>query len=707
MTARHNAELAALPEMRPLYFLPREPFADEVLIPAFAAAESAECMMGFFSSASLASLAPGLATYVNRPATVLRLLISPFLSEQDQEALRHGTLSPDTAAREALLKVIVTEDDLQRHTVECLAYLLRTSRIQIRIAIMETALFHPKVWLFHDGGDVLAAHGSSNMTMAGLARNFEQVQIVRSWMDPTQEASAAKLRTEFDRLWSGRDASCHVLSVPQAVRERVLRDFPDGRAPTEEEYRAIYQKARASDELPGGAVRPPVFEIPHTLNYEEGPYRHQGEAVFSWCAAGYKGILAMATGSGKTITALIGARKLLDTRRPLLIVIAAPYVPLLEQWCGEVELFGLRPHRMDQAGGVAGRSRLFARLRRRLTSGASDVEVVIVSHNTLCTPAFVDSLSSFGHPRLLIADEVHNLGRIGFIANPPDAVEFRLGLSATPERQYDEEGTQALTAFFGDVTFSFPLQDAVGTCLVEYDYHVHRVALHGDEMDEYRALTEQIGRNAWRAEDGQTDDYLAKLLRDRRALLETAEGKIEALRRELRAVDARDIRHTLVYTSDKGPEQLNYVNDTLRDLGVLYRQLTAKETANRRQCAEILQAFQDGEIQVLTAKRVLDEGVNIPEVCQAYILASTTVERQWIQRRGRLLRTCKAIGKTHSVIHDFVAVPQSLDTGLDSEGRTLVRSELHRLRRFAGLARNVADPEGPMAVIDDLEAAAY
>ena len=140
---------------------------------------------------------------------------------------------------------------------------------------------------------------------------------------------------------------------------------------------------------------------------------------------------------------------------------------------------------------------------------------------------------------------------------------------------------------------------------------------------------------------------------------------------------------------------------------LLYHQLTAEETASRDKTKRIITAFQSGELQVLTAKRVLDEGVNIPQIRRAYILASTTVERQWIQRRGRLLRTCSAIGKTHSTIHDFLALPPSISEGLDADTRSLVRGELRRAQEFARLARNAGKPDGPLAIIDKLVDAAY
>ena len=190
-------------------------------------------------------------------------------------------------------------------------------------------------------------------------------------------------------------------------------------------------------------------------------------------------------------------------------------------------------------------------------------------------------------------------------------------------------------------------------------------------------------------------------------MLETASGKISALENLLDAEDLRTLRHTLIYTSDKMPSQLVSVNRLLQSKNILFHQLTATETANRQQTKKIIQSFQDGEIQVLSAKRVLDEGVNIPQVCRAFILASTTVERQWIQRRGRLLRTCSAINKTHSIVHDLLALPPGMDEDLDPDARALVRSELRRVQEFARLARNAGKPDGPLSLISRMVDAAY
>lgn len=449
-----------------------------------------------------------------------------------------------------------------------------------------------------------------------------------------------------------------------------------------------------------------VFAIPGHLKYEGGPFGHQGKAVSAWYEAGYRGVLEMATGSGKTITSMIGARRLHERQKPLLIVVAAPYVPLIEQWCEEIVPFGLKPFNLTTVGSTAKRASELQKLRRRFRMELSDVEAIVVSHDTLCTPEFLEAVQSFDCTRLLIADEVHNLGRTSFISNSPEFFEYRLGLSATPTRQYDEEGTAALFGFFGPVVFRFTLDEAIGRCLVEYDYFVHPVYLSGAEMDEWYDLTGRIKRNAWRGKEGEPDDYMKKLFRDRRTLLETASGKITTLRNLLEK-DVGDLHHTLIYTSDKEPEQLNAVNKLLRDRNILFHQLTADETVNRERTKQIIKSFQDGEIQILTAKRVLDEGVNIPQIRKAFILASTTVERQWVQRRGRLLRTCRAIDKTHSVIHDLLALPPGMDEGLDPDARALVRSELRRAQEFARLARNAGRSDGPLTMIDRMVDAAY
>lgn len=704
--------LRAIPNTRPLYILPKEPVAEEVLIPGFKSATQVDCMMGFFSSEILVSLAPGLATFINRSDESLRLIISPLLRTEDREAIENGIASSEEIASAALEDFVVTENAIAQHTLKCLSWMLRHGRVEIKIALMKDALFHPKVWLFREGNDVIAAHGSSNMTYAGIEKNIEQVSISKSWEDINQSYITEKFCDQFRQLWTNYDETCTVIPIPQAIEENLLKTYNSDIPPTEAEFHILYEEQTGSIDESSASYnydklsRPP-FAIPSHLRYEDGPFEHQGKAIKAWCETGYHGILEMATGSGKTITAMICAHRLYNVEKPLLIVVAAPYTPLIQQWCDEISPFGLKAVNLTEVHGAKGRATELSKLKRRLRFGSSDVEIVVVTHRTLCNDDFKTELETFSCKTLLIADEVHNLGSEGFITDPPDFFDYRLGLSATPIRQYDEEGTEQLFSFFGPIVFQFTLEEAIGRCLVEYEYYVHPVELTEDEMEEWYDLTEKIGKNAWRQEEDPNDEYLMKLLRDRRALLENAENKITALEKVLtQREDLKRLRHTLIYASDKAPQQLKDVNTLLNKHGVLFHQLTYEETGDRERTTQIIKAFQEGTLRILTAKRVLDEGVNIPEIEKAFILASTTVERQWVQRRGRLLRTCSETDKTHSEIHDFVALPTDLDN-IDTRARALIESELKRIQAFARLAMNAGKNDGPLNLIDQLVRAIY
>lgn len=711
MTETNGITLRSVPHIRPLYILPDDPVAEEVLIPCFQSTAQVDCMMGFFSSEVLVSLAPGLAAFINSSQGSFRLIVSPLLRRKDKDAIEEGIASPEDIASTVLKDIIITEDLIEQHTLKCLSWLLRSGCLEIKIALMKDALFHPKVWLFRGNSDVIAAHGSSNMTDAGIRRNIEQISISKSWEDPTQHYITEKLCDHFKQLWENEDDSCIVVEIPQAIRDSLLQTYCSDTPPTETDLQSLYRRATGTvQESPGiyelFELPRASFAIPSELRFEEGPFEHQGKAVNAWCEAGYRGVLEMATGSGKTIAAMICAHRLYEEHNPLLVVVAAPYVPLIQQWCDEILPFGLKAINLTASNGARGRSRELSRIKRRFRTGTSDVEIVVVSHRTLCDSGFKEEIAKFDCTTLLIADEVHNLGSTGFITDLPSFFDYRLGLSATPIRQYDEQGTEIVFSFFGPVVFQFTLEEAIGRCLVEYDYYVHPVELTNDEMDKWYEITEKIKANAWRAEHEEPDEYLTKLLRDRRAILETAENKIAALESVLIREDFRSLRHTLIYASDKAPQQLDAVNALLKTHSVLFHQLTYEETANRGQTKQIIRSFQEGTLGVLTAKRVLDEGVNIPQIEKAFILASTTVERQWVQRRGRLLRTCRETGKRHSEIHDFIALPPGMDN-IDSEARTLIRSELLRVQEFAGLARNAGRDDGPLKVIDNLVKTLY
>jgi superfamily II DNA or RNA helicase len=713
--------LRELNRLRPLYMVPGDDLIGEVLVPAMASSGSVRCMAGFFHSSAFRHLAPGLAAFVNGTDGAFRLLISPVLDDEDRAALRSATADPDEvlarAARTILDDAGLSSSALEQHTLDCLAYLLAAGRLFIRFVLMpDGGMFHPKVWLFKSDSDVVAAHGSSNATTAGMLFNFEAVSIDRNFSGSEALDRVVALEGVFERLWRGEEPSTLTIDLPTGLTLASRLGRSDVPPTIDDFWRAWHADAAAglAPPLPAGHQRPavnPVFfgdevlAIPSGLQWHSGPFAHQGRAVAAWEAAGGKGLLSMATGSGKTVTALICAARLQDTGSPMLIVVAAPYRPLVEQWADEVRDFGIEPANLARMDGRE-RARVARDAVMRLERDVTRVEALVMTHDFLLSDAFDELLAAVpdGVATLLIADEVHNLGRPRFLARPPERFEYRLGLSATPVLQYNEEGTQAITDFFGETVFEFSLAEAIGVCLVPYNYYLHPVELASDEEQQWDELTEKLIRAGFKGSDDGTaqrplsPDVLALLVK-RRSVLEGAAAKVSALVAEMKDAGLDDIRHTLVYCSDKRPEQLIAVNRALMSEGMFVRQITSKETVDRRRMAEILADFARGDYQVITCKRVLDEGVDLPQVRTAYLLASSTVRRQWVQRRGRILRRCDAVGKKLAYLHDFLVVPS--DPGSPS-GRAILRQELDRARAFAELSANSGDPSGPFATMEQL-----
>ena len=286
----------------------------------------------------------------------MRLVISPILRPEDQAAIKEGLISLEEIANDVLTDIIFTENFVAQHTLKCLSWMLRHGRIEIRIALMKNALFHPKVWLFTDNYDVIAVHGSSNMTYAGIQKNIEQITVSKSWEEGDQQYITNRFCDQFKQFWTNEDKHCTVISMPHAIKENLLKTYRLDTPPTEEDLRSIYNNTTNSIEESDGTydisrLSRSKFTIPPYLQFEEGPFEHQGRAVNAWCEAGYQGVLEMATGSGKTITAMICAHRLYEVEKPLLVVVSAPYIPLIQQWCDEIAPFGLKAVNLTEAKG--------------------------------------------------------------------------------------------------------------------------------------------------------------------------------------------------------------------------------------------------------------------------------------------------------------------------------------------------------------------
>lgn len=388
----------------------------------------------------------------------------------------------------------------------------------------------------------------------------------------------------------------------------------------------------------------------------------------------------MATGTGKTITALAASACLYERERRLAVVIAVPYQHLVDQWQEEAQTFGYRPILAYQS-----KKRWLSELNQQImefNAGYRDFISVITTHTTFTTPHFQNSISRLRGPSLLIADEAHHLGADRSRQSYPANLPFTLALSATPDRWFDDQGTIALRAFFGETVFSFPLEKAIGISLTPYYYYPHLVPLTEAELEQYEQLSAKIGP-LMRRDDEQGQELLKMLLIRRAELLNKAENKLSALSALIGVLD--DIEHTLFYCA---PKQIDDVLQLLGwEKGLRVHRFTAEESSQERQ--KLLADFSSGNIQALVAMKCLDEGVDVPSTRTAFIIASSSNPREFIQRRGRILR--KFPGKEFSIIHDLIAIPpqgwtQKSPT-FDAE-RSIIRRELQRFKEFAAPALN-------------------
>ena len=676
---------------------------------------------GFFTSRCLAQIAGGLAAFINDSSSPLDLMISPEISAEDRNAICRGIQEPEAVLENALIKLFkeaqLSDSAIERHTVDTLAYLVASDRLRIRVVLMEKGMYHKKIWLLRAGEEWLAVHGSGNATERGLLVNGEQMSIDRAWEDGSQAQTRIKIfLDQWDRQWNNCNSSSLTIEISQALR--ILHSYVSLAPPTVNDFWEAWRQdheAGLEPELPLSMRYAPGnhrLRIPCQLNWREGRYAHQGKAVDA-LLDNDGGIVAIATGGGKTIAALITATEMQKTtQRHLCIVIVVPSRPLVQQWTEDIRIFGIEPVVLTDTTSQNRRAEL-EQINFAFLSTQPRTEVIIMTNKLFQKPDILErdwlaNLPSDVEP-VLIADEVHNLGTATFIKDPPDFFARRIGLSATPVRQYDPDGTHKLFHYFrGKPVFEFSLDDAIRAgCLVPYNYYPHIVKFDGIEMEYYEKLTEDLVRAGFQIDDNGitivSNRTIEFLLRKRRGLVEQADAKLPALEAELQRIGPETITKTLIYTSAK-PEsqgkskQITAVNNLLQRLHIISHQYTYRET-NTASTRDILDQFGTGNYQALTAMKVLDEGIDIPQVDTAFLLASSTVEREWVQRRGRILR--QAPGKKVAHLHDFLVIPPDPES---PGGQSLLRSELRRAREFASIADNEFNTDGPNNVVRELEA---
>ena len=652
---------------------------EEFYVPCLSESDEYWRAVGYFTSHGLALGAKGLAAFL-RHGGKMKLVASPLLNSEDIEAFKLGYESRQNIVERSIEshvneQAIEALPDITRRRLQCIAWLIGEGRLDIKLAVPAPdllnngqALYHEKMGVFIDKEkNVVVFSGSPNETVGGLVSNFESLDVYVSWDDP--HGRVPRKTQDFRRLWHNHTPRLTVLDFPEAAKRQLLRLKPSTPPLADPETQKRNVVAKSVPDLPG--------------NIELRPY--QIEACEAWLRNDGRGVLAMATGSGKTITSLATAVRLLKERGKLFLVIACPFQHLVDQWVRDAERFAFRPLRAYQS-----RHNWEGSLNSQIVDfnlGNRNIVVVVTTHTTLGGDVMRASLARVSEAALLIADEAHHLGADHGRRTLPSHFEFRMGLSATPDRWFDEHGTQALHEYFGDTVFEFDLAEAIGQgFLSEYYYHPHLVELTNDELGEYERLTQRIARLFDSTADPRNTLSLEHLLRRRAEILNTARNKLGRLAGLLQ--NTQDLHHALFYCV---PGQ---IDEVLSLLGNQFRlrvhRFTVEESPPERE--RLLKDFDEGTLQALVAIRCLDEGVDVPSTQVAYILASSGNPREFIQRRGRILR--KSVGKENAVIHDLISVP-SMTNGLrvPKEGtfnleRRILSRELSRFREFANASIN-------------------
>lgn len=660
--------------------------------------------VGFFSS-GIFSACPRAFYEFFKNGGKARVVASHILFHGDIKAVYEGYHDRHQLAKVDKLELLNNEGGASRDQ-EILSWLIAKDRVALKVAVSEkgtaNALYHEKQGFFEDEeSNCLVFSGSANESLQAVKRNFEQLDIFRSWKK-SEWGRAEQKRRDFERLWSDQTPGLKVLAFPAAARQGLLEERSQDRS-DDESHDSLDGGENVTAEVVDFGALPETLSIPVHIDL----YSHQKEGIREWFSAGGKGILEMATGSGKTITALSTAVKLYEwIGPPFFLIVVCPYLHLVDQWVEEAKDFGLDPL-VCARGWEAWYEDFQVRLYNSRTE-TRQITSAVTTNSTFRSETFQRLLANVDVPLLFIGDEVHNLGAPNLRQQLPGNASYRLGLSATPERWFDPEGTEILEDYFGDSLVQYTLEEALTDgVLCPYLYIPHPVELTEDETNQYLALTRKIGRSlGGRSSEDDLTPQLERLLIKRARLVATAENKLDLLRSLM--TPRRQSKHTLVYCGDgrveepEAEEEMRQIRAVTRMLGndLLMRvaMYTAETSTERRR--KLRDDFADGRVQCLVAIRCLDEGVDIPETKHAFILASTSNPRQFIQRRGRLLR--RSPGKEMAEIHDFVVAPPTKHRDAGSEHfattRRLFGRELQRVAEFAKLATN--GPEAMNRLLD-------
>lgn len=677
-------------KFQPDYNKAYDNIAEDFYFPCMRSSTSYDRISGYFGSTIYIIAWGALKEFVNNGGKI-RIICSPYLSDEDQEAIKDGYSSRvDKIILQSIEKEIdeMFASDFLSAPSRALSCLIALGVIDIKIAIPGEVdnpdirrLFHDKVGIFRDStGSAVGFRGPMNETFKGLSSdgNTESIDVFPNWEESKDALRCQRMIDYFAKLWN------------KAVPGIAVFDFPDAARKILQHKAAGYNWQELVDEV---TVRISVADRwkPDKSPAGKKPRAHQIEALTLWEKHGRRGIFEHATGSGKTFTAICAIRDALEKHESVLVLV--PSADLLNQWDNELRenIKGLSVDYLLCGDGNDAWKRAGV-LTMWTQPGSEKNRIIISTMDTATNDLFLANISQ-GQHLMVVADEVHRLGsqkRRKFFDIETGA---RLGLSATPIRYGDPEGTATILDYFGGIVPPiFTLADAIKQkVLTPYFYSPQKIYLNAFEQERWNAVTIEINQLLGRYSGSEKDTAKAmknamksrqvqiKMI-ERARIIKEASAKVQ-LALDVIQKNYSEGQRWIVYCDNKA--QLEQVLNRFLLNGYDAYEYHSEMQGDRKQTLSYF-SLNGG---IIVSIRCLDEGVDIPETTHALILASSKNPREFIQRRGRILR--RSEGKHFAYLYDAVVMPHCHHDEGD-RSTSIIESELARCIQFGEMAENPA-----------------
>ena len=690
------------------YRSPQNNIVTEFYIPVLEKAVSYKRSVGYFSSTSLVQITKGILGLIKNGGTI-DLVASPYLSKEDEEAIRVGYENRTKIIENALNRSLQEDikNPFSQERLNLLACLIEKGILNIKIAFIENekekkiGMYHEKLGLMEDvSGNKIAFSGSMNESWNAMVNNYETIDVFCSWKSESEKTRVLQKEEAFSKIWGNYDSKLKVMSFPsieKSILDKYKRHSNINFNLHKEEFT---KKTEYSFSEPEPLV---VCNSEKFINFngEKKARPHQVKAIENFIKNNYQSLFAMATGTGKTLTSLFSLNELAKNVLIKSVLIVVPLKDLVDQWQDDIEPY-FDGEIITVRSGLEWKEKLSDISLLKLLNKEKHTSklIIITTYDSFCLndDKILNALDI--EHTLIIADEVHKFGAASYQRKLPERIKYRIGLSATPKRPYDEKGTSAIFDYFcpSENFYEFTIKDAIDAdMLCHYDYHPILVSLTDFEMDDYEIISEKISKlyvivNNSVSATKEEKESLEQLLKQRHRIIERASNKKEIFLEKMLDEIKKYKDKTIIFAPDgkdeNGDDLLNsYKKELWQKLMSKGKVVSMKEYIQGTD-KSIIDSFTQGGIDIIFAKQRLNEGIDIPSAKRAFFIASSTSEREFIQRRGRVLR--KHYSKNKAEIFDFIVVPPDLNS---KYAQSIIDNEIKRAMDFAATADNYKEIE--------------